>query len=195
VTDATISTGVDEDAEVPIGSGTSFDVSTARLYSYVMLHNVPLDSEIVFDWTYLDLQGNLIPIYDVVIGNTDGTGAIWAWLDIENEIPAGRYESQLYINGELYSASPFTIGLTEFVNERLALSFSYPSAWNIDQSDPTLITLSPRPGFVSGYFRDSGARKPGSRCLGSDEWVRFTGVSGIIQNRTGSSGSRSTDQV
>jgi hypothetical protein len=113
-----------------------------------MLHNVPLESEIVFDWTFLDLQGNLIPIYDVVMENTDGTGAVWAWLDIENEIPAGHYESQLYINGELYSASPFTIGLTEFVNERLALSFSYPSAWNLDQSDPTLITLSPSPGFL-----------------------------------------------
>ena len=57
ITNATIATAVDEVTAEPIVTGTKFSSGTNKLYTAVMVHNVPLGSTIEFVWAQVDAQG------------------------------------------------------------------------------------------------------------------------------------------
>ena len=81
-------------------------------------------------------------------GAFPGTGNVWALIEPEQGLRRGWYESQVFVNDELFVTLPFAIDLSEFLNERLGVAFSYPSGWTIDDSNPGLIQLMPAPGGV-----------------------------------------------
>ena len=148
ITNATSSTAVDEVAEEPIGTGTTFSSGANRLYTFVMVHNGPVGSTIEIVWAQVDAQGNQLQVINRSGGALPGTGKLWAWIETEQGLRPGWYESQVFVNDELFVTLPFTIDLSEFVNERLGVAFSYPSGWTIDDSDPKLIQLSPGLGSL-----------------------------------------------
>ena len=53
-----------------------------------------------------------------------------------------QLESQIFINDELFATLPFTVGLSEFVNEVLGFKLTHPSGWTIDQSNPLSIEMT-----------------------------------------------------
>ena len=148
ITNATIATAVDEVTAEPIVTGTKFSSGTNKLYTAVMVHNVPLGSTIEFVWAQVDAQGNKLQVINRTEGAFPGTGNVWALIEPEQGLRRGWYESQVFVNDELFVTLPFAIDLSEFLNERLGVAFSYPSGWTIDDSNPGLIQLMPAPGGV-----------------------------------------------
>ena len=141
-----MATGVDEVRELPIGATDAFDASASKIYAIANFENIPMNADVEFLWVKLDSTGEQKEVLNRTPSRFWGTRNTWAWVSQEPRIDRGYYETLITVNGETLAATQYSVGISEYVDERAGVGFSYPQDWGFTEPEPGRWLMSPVPG-------------------------------------------------
>ena len=94
--------------------------------------------------TRVDFDGEEIEFLGEVSISVEGSGSAGGFFEYPDGFPSGFYRAEVSLDGEIVSATSFTVDVARFEDRRLGISFSYPGSWELERPEPSAVQFLSR---------------------------------------------------